>query len=168
MTEGIINPSWINVVQHRPKFVKIKNSPIHGKGVFALKIIKKGTFLGHYMGEIYKEYKVGPYIFHSHVTNEKGERDLEKVEMFSIDASDIKKSNWTRYMNCSTNRENENVMASRLNNKEIYEINGKKTSVEGYIVFYAGRDIKKGEELLYNYGDDYMKLMGVEKYQKRF
>jgi SET domain-containing protein len=37
-----------------------------------------------------------------------------------------------------------------------------------YIVFYAGRDIKKGEELLYNYGDDYMKLMGVDKYQKRY
>ena len=62
----VINPDWIDVPQHRPTFVKIKNSKIHGKGAFAHKNIKKGTFLGHYMGIIYPKYVTGDYVFHSH------------------------------------------------------------------------------------------------------
>jgi len=159
----IINIDWIDEPQHRPTFIKIKNSILHGKGAFALKNIKKGTFLGHYMGEITYEYKMGGYIFHSYVICENGEEKL-----FSIDAADYKKSNWTRYMNCSTHHKNENVMSSRLTNKEIYEVGGAPLSIEGYIVFYAGRDIKKGEELLYHYGDNYMELMGLELYESNY
>jgi SET domain-containing protein len=159
----IINSDWIDLPQHRPKFIKIKNSNLHGKGAFALKNIKKGTFLGHYMGEIHSDYKMGPYIFHSYTEKSDGDEEL-----FSIDASDPKKSNWTRYMNCSTNPNNENVMSSRLSNKEIYEIQGEPVSIEGYIAFYAGRDIKKGEELLYHYGNDYMKLLGLELYEQKY
>lgn len=159
----IININWIDIPQHRPSFIKIKNSILHGKGAFAIRDIKKGTFLGHYMGEITNEYKMGGYIFHSYVVLDNGDEEL-----FSIDAENPKKSNWTRYMNCSTNGKNENVMSSRLTNKEVYEVNGAPLSVEGYIVFYAGRDIKKGEELLYHYGDEYMTLMGLELYQSKF
>ena len=42
-------------------------------------------------------------------------------------------------------------------------INGKYKSLEGYIVFYASRDIEKGEELCYYYGDAYYKLFNKSK-----
>ena len=156
----VINPDWIDVPQHKPTFVKIKNSKIHGKGAFALKNIKKGTFLGHYMGIIYPKYVTGDYVFHSY----RETQETQKDELFSICASDLKKSNWTRYMNCcSPDKKNENVESSRLTNKELYQLGTQKPkSIEGYIVFYAKRDIKKGEELLYYYGDDYSKLLNCQ------
>lgn len=153
MNYSIINPDWIDSPGHRPNFVKIKNSKIHGKGAFALKNIKKGTFLGHYMGKVTNNKITGPYIFHSI-------RDNGKT--ISIDATDKKQSNWTRFMNCSTNTKNENVLSSKLTNTEIYDIQGIQKSIEGYIVFYANRDISKGEELLYYYGDYYAQLMNVK------
>ena len=35
----------------RKKYAYVDNSPIHGKGVFAKKKIRKGTFLGTYEGQ---------------------------------------------------------------------------------------------------------------------
>ena len=136
-----INPRWIDVVGHKPKFIKIKKSLLHNKGAFSKKKILKGTFLGHYMGNISKNMLTGPYVFHSKTSN----------GTISIDASDINYSNWTRYMNCSTNKSNENVNSYILTNN----------NYNGYIVFYANRDIKKDEELLYFYGNMYGKLLGI-------
>ena len=147
-----IKPEWIDIPKHRPNFVKIKNSTIDNKGAFAIKNIKKGTFLGHYMGEIKENIQTGPYIFHS----------IRNNNMVAIDATNVDKSNWTRYMNCSTSKDNENVTSYFLNNRETYHINNQIQSLEGYIVFYANRDIKKGEELLYYYGDDYAKILGIK------
>ena len=149
-----INPRWIDNSSKIPKFLKIKKSLIDkkGKGVFAKYNIKKGTFLGHYMGKISNDNKKGPYIFHTIINN----------KTVSIDATDINYSNWTRYMNCSINKENENIISYKLQNKEKYLIKNQYKSLQGYIVFYANRDIKKGEELLYYYGDYYAKLMNIK------
>ena len=59
-------------------------------------------------------------------------------------------------MNCSLNSSEENVKSYYLTNPEIYTINQQPKSLEGYIVFYADRDINKGEELMYYYGDQYV------------
>jgi len=150
-----INPSWLDKIGHTPKFVKIKKSSIHGRGAFSKVAIKKGTFLGHYMGKISKAMNTGPYIFHS----------KRNGDIISIDANNINYSNWARYMNCSTNITNENVASFFLTNKEIYKIKQQYKNYEGYIVFYANRNIKKGEELLYYYGDAYAKLLDIN-YQR--
>ena len=84
---------------------------------------------------------------------------IRNKTVYSIDATELDKSNWTRYMNCSEHfTKNDNVNSFKLKNKEMVFINGKYKSLEGYIVFYASRDIEK-EELCYYYGDAYYKLL---------
>ena len=146
-----IKIEWIDVIAHTPSFVKIKNSRLHKKGAFCKKKIKKGTFLGNYFGKITQESITGPYIFQS--------RRDDKI--ISIDATNISYSNWTRYMNCSTTNQNENVTSYYLTNKELQHINDELKSLEGYIVFYSNRDIEPKEELLYYYGNDYAKRLNI-------
>ncbi len=132
-----------------PRFISIKESKIHGKGIFCKKKIKKGTFLGNYMGNILNYKKTGPYIFHS----------IKENKLISIDATDIEQSNWTRYMNCSLNDKSENVTSYFLTNNQTYLKNNQPINLEGYIVFYANRDIEKHEELMYNYGEEYVDIL---------
>ena len=146
-----INIDWIDISKHKPNFIEIKDSCIQGKGAFTKKNIKKNTFLGNYMGKISNEFITGPYVFHSQKNN----------NIISIDASDINHSNWTRYMNCSINKNTENVNSYFLTNKENYMRGDKTLNLEGYIIFYTNRDIKKGEELMYYYGNAYADLMNI-------
>ena len=104
------------------------------------------------MGQISNEFITGPYVFHSQ----------KKNNVISIDASDINQSNWTRYMNCSINKNTENVKSYFLTNKENYMRGNNTLNLEGYIIFYTNRDIKKGEELMYYYGNAYADLMNIK------
>ena len=147
-----INIDWIDISKHKPDFIEINNSLVEGKGAFTKTNIKKNTFLGNYMGKITNDFVTGPYVFHSQKDN----------NIISIDASDINYSNWTRYMNCSIDKETENVNSYFLTNKENYVTKSGKINLEGYIVFYSNREIKKGEELMYYYGDAYADLMNIK------
>lgn len=147
-----IDINLIDIPKHIPKFIEIKKSKIHGLGAYAKKDIPRGTFLGNYMGKINKEVITGPYIFHS----------IRNEEIISIDATKKTQSNWTRYMNCSNQHQTENVTCFYLTNKEDYIKNNKKVNLEGYIVFYSNRDIQKGEELLYYYGDNYAEMLNID------
>tara|TARA_B100000674_G_C37969776_1_gene976368 strand:- start:579 stop:1043 length:465 start_codon:yes stop_codon:yes gene_type:complete len=146
-----INIDWIDSPKHNPHFVSIKTSPLHNKGAFSNSFIPQNTFLGHYMGRISTQFITGPYVFHSKRNN----------NVVSIDASDINYSNWTRYMNCSFSHQSENVTPFFLTNKEHYIKNTQTINLEGYIVFYAKKDIQPGQELLYYYGDAYAKLLNI-------
>ena len=147
-----INIDWIDISKHKPEFIEVMDSPIEGKGAFTKKNIKENTFLGNYMGKITNDFVTGPYVFHSQKNN----------NIISIDASDINHSNWTRYMNCSIDKKTENVKSYFLTNKENYVTKSGKINLEGYIVFYSNREIKKGEELMYYYGDAYADLMNIK------
>jgi len=149
-----IRKEWVDVVAHQPNFVKVKPSSLGGKGAFSRKKIKAGTFLGHYMGHLGKKDHSGPYVFHT----------TRESETVSIDAGDPKYSNWTRYMNCSVSHESENVTSYFLTNTTpvCISTHPQPISLEGYIVFYANRDIKVGEELLYYYGDYYANLLSID------
>ena len=105
-----INIDWIDISKHKPEFIEIKDSLVEGKGAFTKTNIKKNTFLGNYMGKITNDFVTGPYVFHSQKDN----------NIISIDASDINYSNWTRYMNCSIDKETEKVNSYFLTNKENY------------------------------------------------
>lgn len=60
--------------------------------------------------------------------------------LFAIDATDQKRSNWTRYVNCG--------MKNKQNNMEQDQIYDK-------VYYLTTRKIKKGEELFIDYGEEY-------------
>ncbi|MBI3623480.1 SET domain-containing protein-lysine N-methyltransferase [Candidatus Pacearchaeota archaeon] len=124
--------------QKANEFVKIRYSKIHGNGGFAKKDIKKGTKLIEYIGK--------------KITKEEAERVSDKDGVFLFELSkkwDIDGNvpeNTARFINhsCDPNCDFE------IKNKQIW--------------IRAMKDIKKGEELSYNYGFD---LDGYKRYPCR-
>ena len=119
--------------------IEIKQSGIKGagKGVFALRDIKRGEVLNFYKGKKItgRQYERmrgdSDYAFS---VNCRGKEIL-------YDAQKVRDGNWTRYMNhASSIRKGENV--------EPYYYSCK-------VWFRTIRPIKKGTELLFDYGDDY-------------
>ena len=169
-----INLDWID----EPKFIhdsveinysKIKNG---GLGIIAKKFIKKGTFLGNYMGSIHDE------LFMDNDYCQYGVKRNNKSIFFN--ATDIEKSNYIRYINCSYNFQSENVIkisfgivpflvngklysnsTSENNSYTFYKSSGKEINIDGYVMCFASRDINEGEELYHWYGvsfkDDFVK-----------
>jgi SET domain-containing protein len=119
--------------------IEIKQSKIKGagKGAYALRDIKKGEVLNFYKGkkitgqQYEKMTKDSDYAFS--VTC-KGKEIL-------YDAQKVKDGNWTRYMNHARGR-------TKGENVEPYYYGCK-------VYFRTIRPIKKGTELLFDYGDDY-------------
>ena len=56
-------------------------------------------------------------------------------------------------MNCAYNKNVDNVLFFPAPNTTTYirQSDNKKININGYIMFYTKRNIKKGEELLFNY-----------------
>lgn len=120
----------------RAKAYEIRKSPIHGNGVFAARDIKNGERIMEYLGEkISKE--------------ESNRRGLEREEfakktgdgavyIFELD------DEWDIDGNFEYNDARLINHACRTNSESVSE--------DGRIYIYATRDIKKGEEILYNYG----------------
>ena len=70
--------------------------------------------------------------------------------MTFVDASDVKTSNWIRWINCARNKNEESVKA-----KECY----------GKVVYQTIKDIYPGKELFVYYGEEYAKLLGIDTKQ---
>ena len=114
----------------------IKKSTIHGNGVFAARDIKEGERIIEYLGEkITKEESNRRGLEQEEKSKKTGEGAVYIFELddeYDIDGNfDY---NDARFINhaCETNCEAENI--------------------DGHIWIVATCDIKKGEELLYNYG----------------
>lgn len=151
----------IDKLMYLPDFLEIKYSNIKeaGLGIFAKKNIPKGKFLGNYVGELKPSdsfFNWNPYIFETIISNKK----------YKIDANDITKSNWTRFINCSYNNKVENVMTISTRDKNVYvrQSDKKEIVLDGYVLFYSKRDINIGEELLFNYGTPYLKQLNIPEY----
>jgi len=111
------------------RLYSVRHSPIHGRGVFALRRIPKGTRVIEYRGE--------------RISNEEADRRHEETNqgpftlLFEVDESTIIDAgvggNSARYINhsCSPNCESVND--------------------DGHIFIEARRDIRPGEELSYDY-----------------
>jgi len=110
--------------------VKVGRSrPGQGLGLFADESIKKGDFVIEYKGK-----KIS-----TKVADALGTKYLFEIdEKWTIDGSDKKYGNEARYINhsCKPNCE-----------AEIDEYD--------HILIYAIKDIKRGEELSYDYGEEY-------------
>jgi hypothetical protein len=110
-----------------------------GYGLFAKKTYAKDEIVGFYTGTI-RSTK-----FNSDISYAFSLSDL--YEGFHIDAS--KKGNATRYIN-HTSKKFSNIHASAAYLRGV-----------PYIFFIGKRKISKGEELMYDYGDDYWKKKNV-------
>ena len=138
---------------------KKSNIPNAGLGIFTKVDIPKGTFLGDYVCEIKKgkppPNKDDPYCFGA----VPGDINTYRTGL------DVNKSNWSRYMNCSSSYKNENVIVSSfLKSKIKYKTkNGKIMNLCDKIFFWARRDIKAGEELMYYYSHGYaIKILNIK------
>jgi SET domain-containing protein len=113
------------------EYVTVKKSNIHGKGCFAKKDIEEGTYIIQYKGE--KITKREAEI--------RGERDNKRgtVYLFNLnkryDIDGWVNGNEAKYINHSSTP-----------NCEAVNVSGKEIWIVGI------RDIKKGEELTYDYG----------------
>jgi len=162
MDPNMLEPVNINVVdipKYIPGFLNIGYSkiPNAGLGIFANTKINKGAFLGNYMGEMHDDTNGLPksdYLFTS----------KNKTHTYSIDGTNIEMSNYTRFINCSAINK-DNVMAVRHRDATDASVlvtkTGKQIDIDGYIFFFAARDIEPGEELLLDYGVKYRKKLGL-------
>ena len=110
--------------------IAVRHSPIHGRGVFALKRIPKGTRIIEYKGNLITDKKADRLYSRMH-------EHSPHTMLFSIEGGLVidatRRGNSARWINHSC-----------APNCEIEE--------EGHQVFIdAGRDIKPGEELTYDY-----------------
>ena len=121
-------------------YIKVGKSFIHSKGVFARKNIKKGTRIVEYLGrEI--THQESELLYDKMLENHKQNPKYASVYTFSIDdEKDLDGDVWwnlAKYINHSCNPNCESMMEE-----------------DDTIALYAIRDIKKGEELSFNYGYD--------------
>lgn len=118
----------------------VQSSSIHSRGVFAARDIPQGTeFLEYYGEKISKEESLrrsNDRLARSKETGEAAVYIFDLNEEWDLDGSGIE-PNDARYINHSCNP-----------NCEAYQ------DEEDRIFITAERDIKKGEELTYNYGFD--------------
>lgn len=140
-----------SVLEYRRILIKPSSIKAAGMGAYALDAIPKGA-RGFYHGEpkhlndcnVYYSWSIYSY------DPETGDEDNEKRVLFTIDASDYRKSNWTRYVNCGLRQKNNNFEAEQEFDTMTY---------------VALRDIKPGEELFIDYGEAYrtnnLKLRGT-------
>lgn len=118
------------------KAYKVKSSKIHGNGVFAARDIAKGERILEYLGEkISKDESNKRGIKHEEIAKKSGGGAVYIFELndeFDIDGNF--EYNDARFINhaCTTNCEAENI--------------------DDTIWIVATKDIKKDEEILYNYG----------------
>ena len=113
------------------KYIKIGKSKIHGKGCFAKIDIPKGTYIIEYKGEKITKREA----------EKRGERDNKRGTVYIFELNkryDIDgwiKGNEAKYINHSSYP---NCEAVNVAEKEIWIV--------------AIKDIKKGEEITYDYG----------------
>ena len=152
----IIDPTVMDLPRFIHPSVEIKFSrfPKAGLGAFAKEPIKKGTFLGNYVGSIcYLENGLS-YKDDDHY----GFYTIIRGKPAIINGVGLLDSNWTRYMNCALERSDENIFVMKNTDKtsNIYiNQDNKPVDLDGAIVFFACKDIDVGEELLFDYGDSY-------------
>lgn len=122
-----------------PDYISIKKSliPGAGKGAFSKVDISKGKTIGKYVGKELigedMEQASGDYLFS--VT-------FKKKEVKIIDGQDPKISSWVRYVNTPLKYADGNCYFFQRSQN---------------IYIRTNKDIKKGEEILAYYGDEYIK-----------
>lgn len=115
--------------------------PVLGYGAFAAEDIAQGEFIGEYTGVVRQLYRRhpdhNPYCFHYPTK-------LWSMNYFTIDS--MKEGNLTRFINHS----------NRPNLQPLCVVDRKLL----HLILVAGRPIKQGEQLTFDYGSDYWSRRG--------
>lgn len=122
--------------EHFVHSIDIRSHPTFGYGAFTAPktTIRKGDFVGEYIGELLP--------LHSRTDS-----GLYRFEIPSVCAIDSQRAgNWTRFINSSCDP-NVKPWGDTVGRRHV-------------ILFQALRDIKPGEELLFNYGSYYFEKAG--------
>lgn len=139
-------PEYLRSVQETgiPSYVHIchVNNDVQ-YGVFASEAIDKGEFIGIYSGEL----GMGEYNTDSHYL-------FEIIEEESIYVDAQGSGNFTRYINHTASKNCNVGSITFLTKYKLFTI--------PVIILYAAKKITSGEQLLYNYGNEYWKAMGVK------
>ena len=131
-------PRRPNLVKEVNPFCEVRQSPIHGRGVFASRKIRKGTRIIQYVGEMIDKEE----------SNRRGLALLEESKktggaaVYIFDLND----EWDLDGNKEYND-------ARLINHSC-EPNAEMVNEEDELWLYALRDILKGEEISFDYGYD--------------
>mmetsp|Transcript_1773 Transcript_1773/g.5006 ORF Transcript_1773/g.5006 Transcript_1773/m.5006 type:complete len:218 (-) Transcript_1773:80-733(-) len=122
--------------------VEVKASSGKGEGLFATRTLPKGTFVMDYLGEVMSDDEVNeryPNLLDARYLLEL--RGVWGLEPTYVDAVAKDKSNLGRYINHAGRASNLRKARQRWPSRVLR--------------FYARRDILVGEELSFDYGDDY-------------
>lgn len=121
--------------------VDIRPSPGRGSGAFALRDIPAGAFVGRYTGAMYSTREYARLAAAGRVT---GAYAFGAGGDWLVDAEDEASSSWPRFINHSRRRPNLVACVA-------YWWFGPL----GIVYFCATRDIRRGDELFFDYGDEY-------------
>ena len=130
---------WINTPELNAK-VQIKHSPGRGMGLFAAQNLRRNETVGYYSGMLRLQQERA---FHTseYVVKYRLEGEEEGDNKWGIDAE--YGGNEMRFSNYPNENEEENM-----------DVNYRIKDNRQVIVFTMKTDVKKGEELLWDYGDD--------------
>jgi len=134
--------------------------PNAGMGVFATRDIKKGEVLDEYVGKFLTPEQYAKKRSHKNYIWELMTPSDEVIAY--IDSGNKKYSNWTRFVNTPSKKSEANMINIQMNatSEESKDKNKATYNPTGTAVFYcAKKDIKKGEELLIWYGEEYAKYL---------
>lgn len=130
--------------------------PNAGMGLFTTVFIEKGSFVIEYIGEkltedeYYNRYPNGTGRYVAEIKNGSNPPSY-------IDGENIAKSGLARYINSSSNNDNQNTKKANNPANLVWKKQqfGKQA---GRMYLYTIRDVLEGEELLFDYGNEYWEV----------
>ena len=123
-----------------PRSITLRSSPIHGKGIFAIRDIPADTEIIEYRGRLIT-HRQADYWYGTYEGNDDGHTFLLTLnDRFVVDANEG--GNWARWINHSCEPNCELVLYEHESNDPRRD----------YVLVCALRYIRAGEELTYHYG----------------
>merc|ERR1719217_392749 len=115
--------------------VEVRESPGKGKGVFALRDLPEGCLLSRYEGVVITQSEYDRRVEEEHTS---GDYALELTTGWIVDGEDPARSNWVRFINHNVRKQN--CFAQE---------------VTGAVTLETLRAVAEGEELFFDYGEEY-------------
>lgn len=133
--------------------LELKQSGSKGQGLFAARSIEEGSLIGRYNGELLSEDEYDAKLLE--MVSGQGMYVMDMGNGYILDGENPKKSTFLRYINHSVRRAN-------CRAEEVVD-----TDYSGpfaAVAVVAERDIAKGEELMFDYGEAYWDELGVARF----
>lgn len=133
--------------------LQVVKIPKMGYGVIATELIKKGSVVAVYLGEICSSIKANAHLVDNSYLFSLAGCGVPRFRKWLINAE--QKGNIARFINHSSKQANLEPEVIMLHSPEL----GKPFP---HVFLIALKDIKPGQQLFYDYGPDYWKNMGLK------